>query len=53
MSVVAGDRIFSKDRIKEIAIELKGLGCPVWKIAKLLSISEQKVVEYAGIEERY
>lgn len=40
-------------QLKEVVMELKGLGCPVWKIARLLHISEQEVVRLAGIEEVY
>jgi len=51
--VAKGDKAYSAKQIKEIVMELKGLGCPIWKIARLLSISEQQVVIYAGIERRY
>lgn len=44
---------YNQQEIRAIVIELKGLGCPIWKIAKLLRISEQRVVQLAGIEQKY
>lgn len=44
---------YNQKELKDIVIELKGLGCPIWKIAKLLRLSEAKVVQLAGIEQGY
>ena len=52
MPVREYDRLYSAKQIKEIVMELRGLGCPIWKIAKLLNIPEVKVVELSGIERR-
>lgn len=42
----------NENQIKAIAVELFSLGCPVWKIAKLLYITEQQVIRFTGINER-